>query len=97
MAILDPSLVITVPKSVTAFKLADIARRLSLPGDNIRIGVHSLVEELKYMQKMMGIPATLKDAGVKKEDFERNKKSIIESAMKDACTKTNQKMLRKKI
>ena len=81
----------TFSHTETAFKLADIARRLGLPGDNIRIGVHSLVEELKYMKKMMGIPATLNEAGVTKEAYELNKTAIIEGALKDTCTQTNPK------
>ncbi len=75
----------------TAFRLAEISRRLGLPGDNVRIGVHSLIEELKYMQKMMGIPKTLKDAGVTKEAFDLNKEAIIAGALKDTCTDTNPK------
>lgn len=81
----------TFSHTETAFKLADIARRLGLPGDNIRIGVHSLIEEIKYMKKMMGIPATLEEAGVTKEAYELNKTAIIEGALKDACTQTNPK------
>ena len=75
----------------TAFKLADIARRLGLPGDNIRIAVTSLIDEIKYMEKMMGIPTTLNEVGVTKEAFELNKTAIIEAALKDTCTPTNPK------
>jgi len=81
----------TFSHTETAFKLADIARRLGLPGDNIRIGVTSLIEEIKYMKKMMGIPETLKEAGVTKEAYELHKNAIIEAALKDTCTQTNPK------
>ena len=43
------------------------------------------------MQKMMGIPKTLKDAGVTKEAFDLNKEAIIAGALKDTCTATNPK------
>lgn len=79
----------TFSHTETAFKLADIARRLGLPSDNIRIGVHGLIEEIKYMEKMMGIPKTLKEAGVTREAYELNKSSVIDGALKDACTQTN--------
>lgn len=79
----------TFSHTETAFKLADIARRLGLPCDNIRIGVHGLIEEIKYMEKMMGIPKTLKESGVTKEAYELNKSSVIDGALKDACTQTN--------
>lgn len=83
----------TFSHTETAFKLADIARRLGLPGDNIRIGVHSLIEEIKYMEKMMGIPSTLAEAGITREAYKLNKASLIDGALKDACTKTNPKVV----
>ncbi|MBQ2897109.1 MAG: iron-containing alcohol dehydrogenase [Clostridia bacterium] len=70
-------------------RIAEISRMLRLPHDTKRIAVESLVEEIKYMMKMMKIPATLKEAGVTKEDYEASKADIIKSALNDSCTKTN--------
>ena len=70
-------------------RIAEISRMLRLPHDTKRIAVEALVDEIKYMMKMMKIPATLKEAGVTKEEYEANKSAIIESALKDTCTKTN--------
>ena len=41
------------------------------------------------MERECGVPATLKEAGVSREDYEAQKEAIIESALKDACTATN--------
>lgn len=75
--------------SQAARRIAEIARRIHLPSDNIRIAVTSFVEELKYMQKMMKIPTTLVEAKVSRDEYEAVKQDIIESAMKDTCTETN--------
>ena len=72
-----------------AIRYASISRKIGLPHDTVRIAVESLIDEIKHMMRRMEIPATLWDAGVSKEDFEREKESIIASALEDACTATN--------
>lgn len=72
-----------------AERYADIARKIGLPHDNVRIAVESLIEEIKHMMRRMDMPATLWDAGVTPEQFAREKESIIASAMADACTASN--------
>jgi len=72
-----------------AKRIAETARRLRLPHDNIRIAVTSLIDEVNYLLKMMKIPTTLGDFGVTKEEYEENKLSLIESALNDTCTATN--------
>ena len=72
-----------------AIRYADIARKIHLPHDTVRIAVESLIDEVKYMLRRMEIPATLWDAGVSREDFEREKKNIIKAAMDDLCTASN--------
>ncbi len=72
-----------------ARRIAEIARRIHLPAENIRVGVESFIDELKYMLKMMQIPTTLAEAGVGRQAYEQVKDEIIESALNDACTATN--------
>lgn len=76
-----------------AKRIAETARRLRLPHDNLRIAVVSLIDEIKYMLKMMKIPTTLGAAGVTKEEYEENKQQIIESALNDTCTATNPRIV----
>ena len=75
--------------SRAARRIAEIARRIHLPSENIRVAVTSFIEELKYMQKMMKIPATLVEAKASRDEYEAVKQDIIESALKDTCTLTN--------
>ncbi len=76
-----------------AVKLAKVAKRVGLPAFNTKAGAQNLVNKLKAMQKELSIPLTLKDASVKKEDYEAAKPHIIQSALNDACTATNPRKL----
>ncbi|MBI6529895.1 L-threonine dehydrogenase [Proteus vulgaris] len=48
-------------------------------------GAKACIEEIRKMAKDVGIPAGLKELGVKEEDF----KTLAENALKDACAITN--------
>lgn len=77
----------------TAAKLAKIAKLVGLPAFNSKAGAQNLVNKLKQMQRELGIPLTLKDAGVDKQSYESVKAHIIKSALNDACTATNPRKL----
>ena len=77
----------------TAVKLAKIAKLVGLPAFNSKDGAQNLVNKLKQMQRELGIPLTLKDAGVDKQSYESVKAHIIKSALNDACTATNPRKL----
>ena len=72
-----------------ALRYADISRKLGLPHDTTRIAVESLIDEIRYMMRRMEIPATLWEAGIKKEDFLREKENILQAAMADLCSQSN--------
>ena len=72
-----------------AKRYADIARKIGLPHDNVRIAVESLIEEIMHMMRRMDLPATLWEAGVTKEQFVAEKADVIKSAMADICTPSN--------
>ena len=70
-------------------RIAHIARRIGLSGDDTNALVLALVRHLHYMLKMTETPATLGEAGVTKEAYEAVKPAMIAAALKDACTATN--------
>ena len=70
-------------------KLAKIAQRIGLSAFGARSGAQALVRKLTALQKEVGIPQTLTQAGVVKADLEAARAHIIESALHDACTATN--------
>ncbi len=76
-----------------ASRLANIAKRIGLQSFNSRIGAQNIVNKLKAMQKELGIPLSLKDAGVEKSAYLEVKAHIVKSALNDACTVTNPRKL----
>ncbi|MDK2564058.1 1-propanol dehydrogenase PduQ [Romboutsia sedimentorum] len=77
--------------SLAAKKYADIASFLGLNSSNIRVGVKSLVNEIKKMQKEMNMPTKLSECKININDITDLEKEIAALAIKDACTKTNPK------
>lgn len=75
--------------STAAKKLAKIANRLGIRSSNVKFAVNGLCDKILAMEKTCGIPATLSDAKVSKEDYLAQKEAIIKSALNDACTATN--------
>lgn len=78
--------------SEAAIKYCNIARLLGLPSSNPRMGVKSLINEIKKLQKVMNMPTTLKDCGVEPSALTELKTEIAELSLKDGCTKTNPKV-----
>lgn len=74
-----------------AKRYADIAKKIGLNASNVRTGVESLVNEIKYMMQKMEIPSNLGEAGVTSKQLEAERDNIIKSALADACTPTNPK------
>jgi alcohol dehydrogenase class IV len=75
--------------SLACKKLAKIARYVGLPAFSEKQGAANLVREIARMSRELGIPQTLGEAGVTKENYEKHKAHIVASAVKDACTATN--------
>ncbi|QKJ47654.1 L-threonine dehydrogenase [Proteus vulgaris] len=70
-----------------AGRLKDIAQAMGVDVSAMsdEQGAKACIEEIRKMAKDVGIPAGLKDLGVKEEDF----KTLAENALKDACAITN--------
>ena len=75
--------------STACAKMAKIARFVGLPAFSERQAALNLVNEIKRLSKLLGIPQTLADANVTKADYEKHKSHIVKSAVNDACTVTN--------
>ena len=80
-------------ESTASKKYARIAKLVGLPTPNTHTGVANLVEELKYLLRMLKIPATLAEAGVDRNEYERVKSDIVDAALKDVCSATNPRPL----
>ncbi|WP_434640141.1 bifunctional acetaldehyde-CoA/alcohol dehydrogenase [Thermoanaerobacterium thermosaccharolyticum] len=75
-----------------AERYAEIARFLGLPASTVEEGVESLIEAIKNLMKELNIPLTLKDAGINKEQFEKEIDEMSDIAFNDQCTGSNPRM-----
>lgn len=73
-------------------RYAEIARYLGLNASTVDEGVNSLVEAVQELMRKVEIPLSLKDAGIRKEDFERSIEYMANNAFADQCTGTNPRM-----
>ncbi|MEG1255510.1 1-propanol dehydrogenase PduQ [Clostridium sp.] len=73
----------------TAKKYSEIAKVLGLPASNTRQGVKSLIVAINKLLKELNMPTSLKETGIKPEDFKKEVIEMAKIAMKDRCTETN--------
>lgn len=70
-------------------RYAQIAQSLGLEGNSSRDLVLSLVSKLHQMNEQLGIPQSMKDFGVKEDEFLAKLPEFSAHAIEDACTSTN--------
>lgn len=75
--------------TAVARRYAVIARLVKIDGPSIRQSAFSVVRSTKQMIRRLGIPESIKAAGIEKEDFERVLDEMAEAAYQDSCTRTN--------
>lgn len=81
--------VIDFNKKACGERYAQIAKALGLKGTTEDELIDSLTDMIKEMNKIMEIPATLKEYGIAEEDFYANVDRIAVNAVADACTGSN--------
>ncbi|MDR1326864.1 MAG: bifunctional acetaldehyde-CoA/alcohol dehydrogenase [Heliobacteriaceae bacterium] len=70
-------------------KYGQIADELGLGGKNDDEKVELLIKAVTQLKKDVGIPLSIKDAGVSKEDFYAKLDELVELAYDDQCTGAN--------
>lgn len=73
-------------------RYAEIARMLGLPAATVEEGVNSLVKAVRDLMAQVGIPHSLKEAGIDPAVFEKEVKNMADLAFNDQCTGTNPRM-----
>lgn len=74
---------------VAAKRYAEIAKFVGLPGASEKALINSLCEKINEFNVILNIPATLKDFGIKEDEFKEKIATIAENAVGDACTGSN--------
>ena len=75
------------PSAVARY--ARIAAYLGLEGNTDAAKVQTLIDTIDTLKKRLGIPATLREAGVDEKEFMAEVDKLAESAFDDQCTGTN--------
>lgn len=70
-------------------RYAEIAKYVGIEGKTDGELTDNLCKKIKEYNKNFGIPATLKEFGIKEDEFKEKIASISELAVGDACTGTN--------
>ncbi len=76
-------------KYIADKKYAEIASALGLEGKSAKQKIQKLIEEVRKLIKDVGIPLTLKDMGIKKDDFMLTTLDMAYIAFDDQCTGSN--------
>ncbi len=87
-AILMPQ-VVQYNAKVAGTRYAQIAKTLGLAGNNENELVNALIEKVRSLMSTIGIPSTLKEAGLPEDKFLAIVKERSEAALGDPCTGTN--------
>lgn len=74
---------------IAASRYAEIARRMGLGGTSEKALINSLCGKIDEFNVKLNIPKTLKDFGIKEEEFKEKITKIAELAVGDACTGSN--------
>jgi len=76
-------------KFVADRKYAEIARAIGVDGDSIQESVRNLIERIRSLMTAVGIPLTLRDAGVDRDEFMLQILDMSYIAFDDQCTGAN--------
>jgi len=73
----------------TKEKYGQVADELNLGGKNDDEKINLLIKAITNLKKEIGIPLSIKEAGVKEEDFMAKLDSLVDLAFDDQCTGAN--------
>ncbi|MBU3098170.1 MULTISPECIES: 1-propanol dehydrogenase PduQ [Clostridium] len=77
-----------------AKRYSEIAKILGLPSSNVYQGVKSLIIAINMILKELNITTSLKETGIREEDFKREVSEMASIAIEDRCTQTNPRVPR---
>ena len=66
-----------------------MAKLIGLPYLDVYTAASNLTRKIEGMKRSFGIPADLKGLGLDPGEVEAQMEALVESALHDACTKTN--------
>ena len=91
----EPSKFVSFPKYeyyIADQKYADISRKMNFPADTNEEGVQSLIREVKNLAHDVGIPTSLKEAGIDEAKWIAKVDELADRAFEDQCTTANPRL-----
>ena len=73
-------------------KYAEISRKMGFKSANVEEGVNSLIEEIKKLNKDLGIESSFKEAGIDEKEFLEKVDMLADRAFEDQCTTANPRL-----
>ena len=73
----------------TAKRYAQISRLLRLDSSSVRQSALQLIRTIRSSMEKLGMPSTIRDAGVTQAEFEADVEAMAADALADRCTATN--------
>jgi acetaldehyde dehydrogenase/alcohol dehydrogenase len=74
---------------MAAAKYQQVAKLLGLPASTPEEGAESLAKAIEELRAKLNVPATLQEAGITREDFEKHVDAVALNAFDDQCTGAN--------
>jgi len=73
-------------------KYAEIARHLGLSCNTIEEGIDSLITAIMDLMNKLGMPLTIKECGVSKDQYMQDLDELADKAFEDQCTTANPRL-----
>ncbi len=73
-------------------KYYELAKKVGLKADTKEEGIASLITKVQQMNEHLGIPKTLKDAGIDEQEFLAKVDMLADRAFEDQCTTANPRL-----
>ena len=70
-------------------KYAQMAKKIGIKADTVEEGVSSLISKVKELNDFLGIPKSLKEAGIDEAEFMTKIDMLADRAFEDQCTTAN--------
>lgn len=77
----------------TAGRYAELASLIGMGATSTRQSALNLIHMVRRLNRSMGIPASIRDAGISREQFEEMLPVLSEAALADRCTASNPKLV----
>jgi len=70
-------------------RYAEIAKAIGIEAESVEEAVKKLVAAIRYLMKIIGIPASIKEMGISREDYQKKLEELVKKAEMSTCNFVN--------